>query len=96
MIWRSKKTNETNSFKVKTWGGFDLAILKVKQIHYRESKFLQSNLTPNLLLPPVLAYWHDHVQAPNPRASSLLDLLCINTHVCDFEIPLKGLATQTL
>ena len=24
-----------NYFKVKTWGGFDLTILKVKQIHYK-------------------------------------------------------------
>ena len=27
---------------------------------------------------------------------SLLDLQNTNSHVCDFEIPLKGLATQTL
>ena len=52
--WWSKKTYETNSFKVKTWGEFDLAILKVKQIHYRELKFLQSDLTLNLLLPPIV------------------------------------------
>ena len=25
------KTNETNRFKVKTWGGFNLAILKVNK-----------------------------------------------------------------
>ena len=34
-----KKTNETNSFKVKTWEWFDLTILKIKQMDYRESKF---------------------------------------------------------
>ena len=27
---------------------------------------------------------------------SLLDLQNTNSHVCDFEIPLKGLVTQTL
>ena len=95
-IWWPKKTNETNSFKVKTWEGFDLAILKVKQIHYRELKFLQSDLTLNLLLPLVVTYWYDHVQALNPRTPSLLDLQNTNSHICDFEISLKGLATQTL
>ena len=33
---------------------------------------------------------HDHVQAPNPRTLSLLDLQNTNSHVYDFEIPLKG------
>ena len=31
----TRKTNETNQLKVKTQGGLDLAILKVKQIHYK-------------------------------------------------------------
>ena len=30
-IWWSMKTNETNHLKVKTWGGFDLAIVKVNK-----------------------------------------------------------------
>ena len=38
----------------------------------------------------------NNVQALNPWTPLLLDLLCTNTHVCDFEIPLKGLAIQTL
>ena len=69
---------------------------KIKQIHYRELKFLKSDLILNLLLPLVVTYWYDHVQALNLHTPFLLDLLCTNTHVCDSEIPLKGLATQTL
>jgi len=37
-------------------------------------KFLQSDLTLNLLLPLVLTYWHNHVQVSNPWTPSLLDL----------------------
>ena len=35
-------------------------------------KFLQSDLTLILLLPPIVIYWHNHVQALNPRTPSLL------------------------
>ena len=35
-------------------------------------KFLQSDLTLNLLLPQVVTYWHDHVQTLNPQTPSLL------------------------
>ena len=35
----SRKTNEINRFKVKIWGGFDLTILKVKQIYYDKMKY---------------------------------------------------------
>ena len=31
----TQETDETNRFKVKTWRGFGIAILKVKQIHYK-------------------------------------------------------------
>ena len=71
-------------------------ILKANKSTNRELKFLQSNLTLNPLLPPVVTYWHDHMQAPNARTPSFLDLQNTSSHVCDFEIPLKGLATQTL
>ena len=43
----------------KIWGGFNLTFLKVKKKkkkNYRESKFLQSDLTINLLLPPLVTY----------------------------------------
>ena len=35
------KTDETNRFKIKTWGGFDISILKVNQIHYKKIEVLQ-------------------------------------------------------
>ena len=35
-------------------------------------KFLQSDLTLNLLLPHVVTFWHDHVHALNPWTPSLL------------------------
>ena len=40
-ICSPRKTNEMNRFKVKTWGGFDLALLKVNKFTNRELKFLQ-------------------------------------------------------
>ena len=90
------KTNETNCLKVKTWGDFDLTILKVKEIHYKRIEVFTKYLTLNLLLPPVVTYCHDHVQVLNPWTPSLLDLQNTNSYVCDFDIPLKGLATQIL
>ena len=45
-IWWSRKTNETDRFKVKTWGGFNLAILKVKQIHYKRIKVFTIRFNP--------------------------------------------------
>ena len=35
IIWRLRKTDETNRFKVKIWEGFDVTIFNVKQIHYK-------------------------------------------------------------
>ena len=45
---------------------------KVNTSTIRELKFLQLDLTLNLLLYPIVTYWHDHVQVPNPRTPSLL------------------------
>ena len=42
----TKKTNETNRFKVKAWGGFDLTILNVKQIHYKRIEFFTIRFNP--------------------------------------------------
>ena len=58
-------------FKVKTWGGFDLTILKVNQIHYKRIEVFTKNLTLNLLLPHVVTYRHDHVQALNSQTPLL-------------------------
>ena len=59
-------------FKVKTWRGFHPFIFKLNKSTIRELKFLQLDLTINLLLPLVVTYWHDHVQSPNLRTPSLL------------------------
>ena len=40
------KTDETNHFKVRTWGGFDPAIIKVKQIHYKRIKVFTIRFNP--------------------------------------------------
>ena len=70
-IWWLRKINETNYFKVKTLSGFNLAFLKVSTSTIRELKFLQSDLTLNLLLPPIVTLWHDHVQVLNLQTPSL-------------------------
>ena len=41
-----KKTDETNHFKIKTREGFDLTILKVKQIHYKRIEFFTIRMNP--------------------------------------------------
>ena len=86
---------------VKTWGGFNLAILKVKSKSTRKN---QSSYNKTYKLPRSTSYYYPLVDLlTRPRASSestdsffLWPLQNTNTHVCDFEIPLKGLATQTL
>ena len=88
-IWSSRKTNETNSFKIKTQGKFDLAIHKVIQIDYKELKFLQLDLTLNILLPLVVTYSHDYMQTSNSQ-TPLLDSHHTSTHASDFDISLKG------
>ena len=70
-IWWLRKTDEMNHFKVKIWRGFNLTIFKVNTSTIRELKFLQSDLTLNLLLPPVVTYWYDHVQALNAQTPLL-------------------------
>ena len=77
MIWWPRKINETKRFKVKTWGGIDLIILKVNRIHYKRIEVFTKDLTLNLMLLPVVIYWHDHVQTLNPRALSLLRLIAV-------------------
>ena len=43
-------------FKVKTQGGFDLAILKANQIYYKRIEVFTKDLTLNLMLPLVVTY----------------------------------------
>ena len=85
------KTNETNRFKVKTWGGFDLAILKVMQIHYKRIEVFTIKFNPksiaisssNLLTQP-----HANFESTDPFSS--WTYCNTSTYTCDFEIPLKG------
>ena len=67
-------------FKVKTWGEFDLTILKVNQIHYKRIKVFTKDLTLNLMLPHIVTYYHDHVQVSNLWTPSLLGLTAIQAH----------------
>ena len=90
MKWWLRKTNETNHFKVKTWGGFDLTIFKVKQIDYKRIEIftikfnLKSIVTSssNLLTRPCANFKSTDSFSPWFYCNT-------NTHVCNFEIPLK-------
>ena len=70
-------TQETKP--VKTWGGFNLAILKVNlnPISWKNRSSYNKTYKPPtldfLLLPTSRTYWHDRVQASNPRTPSFLD-----------------------
>ena len=66
-------TQETTP--VKTWGGFDLAILKVNLNPLWKNRSFTIGLRPltSYYYPPVDTYWHDHVQAPRSRTPSFLD-----------------------
>ena len=70
-------TQETKS--VKTYGGFNLAILKVNlnPLSWKNRSSYNKTYKPStlnfLLLPTSRTYWHDHVQVPNPRTLSFLD-----------------------
>ena len=81
-IWLPRKTNKTKHFKVKTWRGFDLAILKENQIHYKRIEVFTKDLSLNLLLPLVVTYWHDHMKVPNLWTPSLLRFTAKQTHPC--------------
>ena len=41
---------------VKIWGGFDLTIFKINQIHYKRIEVFTKDLTLNLMLPHVVTY----------------------------------------
>ena len=96
-IWWSRKTNETNSFKVKTWGGFDLVILKVKQIHYKRIEVFTIRFNPksiatsssNLLTRP-------HASFESTNSFSSWTYCNTSTHSCNFEIPLKGFRSPSI
>ena len=66
-------TQETKP--IKTWGGFNLGILKVNLNPLWKNRSYSTGLRPltSYCYPPVETYWHDHVQAPRPRTPSFLD-----------------------
>ena len=66
-------TQETKPLK--TWGGFNLAILKVNLNPLWKNRSCSTGLRPltSYCYPPVETYWHNHVQAPRPRTPSFLD-----------------------
>ena len=70
MITQENQWNEP--FQGKTWRGFDLTIFKVNQIHYKRIEVFTKDLTLNLILHPIVTYWHDHMQGSNLQTLSLL------------------------
>ena len=86
-----------NRFKIKTRGGFDLTILKVKQIHYKKIEVFTIRFNPksittsssNLLTRP---------RTSSESTKSLSHWIYYNTktHACDFEIPLKGFKSPSV
>ena len=66
-------TQETKP--IKTWGGFNLAILKVNLNPLWKNRSYSTGLRPptSYRYLPVETYWHDHVQALRPRTPSFLD-----------------------
>ena len=58
-----------------TQGGFNLAILKVKQIYYERIEVLQQQLKPLTYYCYLeqTTYYHNHVTASSPRTTSFLD-----------------------
>ena len=93
----TQKTNETNSFKVKTYGGFDLTFLKVKQIHYKRIEIFTIRFNPKSI-----ATSSSNLLTRSHASSKSMDSLfswiyCItSTPTCDFEIPLKGFKSPSV
>ena len=91
MIWWPRKTNETNRLKVKTWGGFNLAILKVKQIYYKIIEVFTIRFSPKSIATSsskLLARPRSSFKSTNSFFS--WTYCNTSTHTYDFEIPLKG------
>ena len=76
----------------KIWGGFNLAILIVKKFIVIEWKFTIDFL-PKSKATSCRSYSHDHAELWI-YGLFYLNLLHTNTHVYDFEIPLKILNYQ--
>ena len=84
---------------VKTQGGFNLTILKVKNKSTRKNRsFTIATQTTNILLLPTSRNLLTRPRANSETTDSFFfwPLQNTNTHICNFEIPLNGLGTQTL
>ena len=91
MIWWPKKTNETNYFKVKTWRGFNLAFLKIKQIHYKRIEFFTIRFNPKSIATSnsnLLTWPHASFESTDSFSSWIYNNTSHLTY--DFKIPLKG------
>ena len=86
-----------NCFKLETQGGFDQAILKVKQIHYKRIKIFTikfntksiATSSSNLLTRP-------RACSGSKESFSSWTYCNISTHARDFEIPLKGFRSASV
>ena len=77
VIWWPRKTNETNCFKVKTWGGFNLTILKVNK-----STMIEWKITIDLnsiSKAPQVELTNTTMCNSDSTDSSILDLLNTNS-----------------
>ena len=91
MIWWLRKIDETNCFKVKTWGRFDLPILNVKQIHYKRIEVFTIRFNPkSIATPSSNLLTRPHASSESTDSFSLWIYYNTSTHACDFEISLKG------
>ena len=90
-IWWPRKTNKMNCFKIKTWGWFDLTILKVKQIHYKRIEIFTIKLNPKSIatFSSNLLTW-PHASSKSMDSFSHWIYCNTSTHACDFEISFKG------
>ena len=78
----------------KTWERFDLTIFKVKQIYYKRIEIFTIRFNPksitalssNLLIQSRASFESTNFFFSWTYCNT-------STHACDFEIPLKGLAT---
>ena len=89
MIWSPRRPKP-----VKTWGKFNLAILKVNLNPLWKNQNFTIGLRPltSYYYLPVETYWHDHVQAPRPRTPSFMDSLAsTSTPAC---VSLSSLVQQ--
>ena len=85
-----------NRFKVKTYGGFDLDFLKVKQIHYKTIEVFTIRFNPK----SIATSWSNLLTRPRASFESTNSSSWIYTNTsrlaCDFEIPLKSFRSPSV